>query len=202
MQEKHTLTGRGTRPLGSISCCGLLKVFMISSSFLLRLVLPGSAVVQVSSLGSWNCEGFLSMAAAMSSWKGLLRSRGVGVGMVVACSDSEPWVSSSALAISSSASFCSSEGVSVSVEEVLEVGVPGRLLARRSRRSRRTAATRSPGPAAPTPGGSLSRRNLVVVMVVVPRSSSAAGGEERLERGLSLSSRPFVSSAFCSRFWG
>lgn len=132
----------------------------------------------------------------------------MGVWVVVARSGSEPWAStttSSALAISSSASFCSAEGVAVSVEEALDVGVPGRLLARRSRRSRRsrcTAATRSPGPAAPTPGGSLSRRNLVVVMVVVPRSSSAAGGEERLERGLSLSSRPFVSSAFCSCFWG
>jgi hypothetical protein len=42
---------------------------------------------------------------------------------------------------------------------------------------------------------------MVVVIVVVPRSSSAAG-EEHLEKSLSLSSRPFVLSAFCSRFWG
>lgn len=154
---------------------------------------PGSAVVQVSSLGSWNCVGFLSIAAAMSSWKGLFRRRGVGAVSVV-LSISAPWNSSSGSAASSSASFCSSEGVGV--DDVLEVGVPGRLLGLLLllRSKRRTWATRSPGPAAPAPGGRPSRRSGPALS-----SSSTAGDEEHLEDD--LSSKPLVCSDFCSRFW-
>lgn len=257
LQEKQTLTGSGTRPFGSSSCWGLLNGFPSSSSFLLRLLLPGkpedtnkhqlswvftvwqicrlqlgdspcstnthsntdhywearrsdlqigavfnrvwgldspgSAVVQVSSVGSWNCVGFLSMAAAMRSWKGLLRRRGVGTDDV-AHSGSAPGISSSGSATSSSPSFCSSEGVGV--DEVLDVGVPGRLLGLlpvlRSRR--RTCATLRPGPAAPAPGGRPSSRSGPALS-----SSSMAGDTERLDK--ERSGRPLVCSFFCSRFW-
>lgn len=249
LQEKQTLTGSGTRPFGSSSCWGLLKGFPSSSSFLLRLLLPGkaehtnthqlswvvtlihlhavtqsfsitsnlkyassnihevqcfqpsirgldspgSAVVQVSSVGSWNWVGFLSMAAAMRSWKGLLRRRGAGADDV-AHSGSTPGISSSGSATSSSPSFCSSEGVGV--EDVLDVGVPGRLLGLllvlRSRR--RTCATLRPGPAAPAPGGRPSSRSGPALS-----SSSMAGDTERLDE--ERSGRPLVCSFFCSRFW-
>ncbi len=87
---------------------------------------PGSAVVQVRSFGSWNCVGFLCMAAAIRRSNGLLRVVGI-----FESSCSEPWASSST-SRSSSMSFCS-DGVGVSVEEVLELGVAGRLLGRPSK---------------------------------------------------------------------
>lgn len=153
---------------------------------------PGSAVVQVSSLGSWNCVGFLSMAAAINSWNGLLRRRGVGAESA-APSSSALWISSSGSADSSSTSFCSSEGVGV--DEVLEVGVPGRLLGLLLvlRSNRRTWATRKPGPAAPAPGGKPSSRSGPALS-----SNSTAGDAERFE---GRSSRPLVCSDFCSLFW-
>lgn len=153
---------------------------------------PGSAVVQVSSLGNWNCVGFLSMAAAISSWNGLLRRRGAGVDRA-APSSSAPCISSSGSAASSSPSFCSSEGVGV--DDVLDVGVPGRLLGRLLvlRSNRRTWATRKPGPAAPAPGGRPSSRRGPALS-----SSSTAGDAERLDED--LSGRPLVCSDFCSRF--
>lgn len=152
---------------------------------------PGSAVVQVRSLGSWNCVGFLSIAAAISNWNGLLRRRGVGVDSA-APSSSALWSSSSGSAASSSPSFCSSEGVGV--DEVLEVGVPGRLLGLLLvlRSKRRTWATLRPGPAAPAPGGKPSSRSGPALS-----SSSTAGDAERLD----FSGKPFVCSDFCSRFW-
>lgn len=141
---------------------------------------PGSAVVQVRSLGSWNCVGFLCMAAAMRRSKGLLR-----VVSVLALSGSEPWASSSTSSRSSSMSFCS-ESVGVSVEEALEVGVAGRLLGLLSRSRTWATAARSPVPPTATVG---SRRR-------VPKSSSAAGD------GVCLASmRPLICSFFCSRFW-
>lgn len=69
--------------------------------------------------------GFLCMAAAISKSKGLLSVDGP-------LSGSEPCASSSTSNRSSSTSLCS-EGVGVSVEEALEVGVAGRLLGLLSR---------------------------------------------------------------------
>lgn len=81
------------------------------------------------------------------------------------------------------------------MDDVLEVGVPGRLLGLLLvlRSKRRTWATRNPGPAAPAPGGNPSRRRGPVWS-----SSSTAGDVERLE---GRSGRPLVCSDFCSRFW-
>lgn len=78
---------------------------------------PGSAVVQVSSFGSWNCVGFLSMAAAIRSSKGRF-SWGCPQSISAMAE------SSSTSIMSSSTSFCSELGVSVLA---LDVGVPGRL---------------------------------------------------------------------------
>lgn len=78
---------------------------------------PGSAVVQVSSFGNWNCVGFLSMAAAIRSSKGRF-SWGCPQSISAMAE------SSSTSIMSSSTSFCSELGVSVLA---LDVGVPGRL---------------------------------------------------------------------------
>lgn len=78
---------------------------------------PGSAVVQVNSFGSWNCVGFLSMAAAIRSSKGRF-SWGCPQSISAMAE------SSSTSIMSSSTSFCSELGVSVLA---LDVGVPGRL---------------------------------------------------------------------------
>lgn len=67
------------------------------------------------------------MAAAIRRSNGLLR-----VLVIFESSGSEPWASSSTSRKSSSMSFCS-DGVGVSVEEVLELGVAGRLLGRPSK---------------------------------------------------------------------
>lgn len=150
-------------------------------------------MVQVSSLGNWNCVGFLSIAAAINNWKGLLRRRGAGVDSI-APSSSTPCISSSGSAASSSPSFCSSEGVGV--DDVLEVGVPGRLLGLLLvlRSNKRTWATLRPGPAAPAPGGKPSSRSGPALS-----SSSTAGDAERFVDD--FSGRPLVCSDFCSLFW-
>ncbi len=139
---------------------------------------PGSAVVQVRSFGSLNCVGFLCMAAAIRRSNGRL-----SVVVIFESSGSEPWASSS-MSRSSSMSFCS-DGVGVSVEEVLELGVAGRLLGRPSKSRTWATATRSPVLPDPTEG---SRRN-------VPHSCSGAG-----EGVCCCSNRPLICSFFCSLF--
>lgn len=143
---------------------------------------PGSAVVQVRSFGSWNCVGFICMAAAIRRSNGLLR-----VVVIFEISGSEPWASSSTSRRSSSMSFCS-DGVGVSVEEVLELGVAGRLLGRLSKSRTWATAARSPVPPDPTEG---SRRN-------VPHSCSGAG--EGVCFPSCSSNRPLICSFFCSLF--
>lgn len=143
---------------------------------------PGSAVVHVKSFGSWNCVGFLCMAAAIRRSKGLLRVVGV-----LESSVSEPCASSSTSSKSSSMSFCS-DSVGVSVEEVLELGVAGRLLGRLSKSRTWATAARSPMLPDPTVG---SKRS-------VPHSCSGAGDGNCFN---CRSRRPFICSFFCSLFY-
>lgn len=133
---------------------------------------PGSAVVQVSSLGSWNWVGFLSMAAAMSSSKGRFRW-GCPPSASAAVAES-----SSTSMMSSSTSFCSELGVSVLA---LEVGVPGRL-ALRSRSRVWERVRRTP----PLARSKKSAASLVGDVVLFP----------------DFSTKPLTwpSSFFCSRF--
>ncbi|TNN62623.1 hypothetical protein EYF80_027141 [Liparis tanakae] len=142
-------------------------------------------------------SSFFTISAPMWFTSPVAGARKWGVvGVSLCCSSAclhESDVLLQSTAASSSPSFCSSEGVGV--DEVLEVGVPGRLLGLLLvlRSKRRTWATRRPGPAAPAPGGRPSRRSGPALS-----SSSTAGDTERLEED--FSGRPLVCSVFCSLF--